>query len=817
MNISLNWLREFVPIDGSAEKIAETLTTLGLAVDAHYGYESIPGGLKGVVIGKIKECAKHPNADRLSLTKVDIGTGELLQIVCGAPNVASGQTVLVATIGSILHTSKGEKLEIKKGKIRGETSEGMICAGDELSINDDHQGILVLEDTWSAGMPASEVYPIYTDTIFEIDLTPNRSDATSHIGVAKDLAAYLNVNSSHPLHFSDKADANLTISSNDKAVPVTVPDGSLCPRYSGISISGVTIRESPEWLQNKLKAIGVRPISNVVDITNFILHQYGQPLHAFDLDKINGSDKPSIVVKRLPQGTKFVTLDHVERSLHAEDLMICNGDGQPLCIAGVFGGLHSGIGDSTQNIFLESAHFNASSIRRTSMRHTLRTDAATRFEKGTDPNNTVKALKVAANMILQLAGGKITSEIIDVYPDIINPRSLQVSIKKTNQVIGQEIDTDRILRILTELDMQPDQIDADTVSVKVPTNKADVLREIDVIEEILRIHGYNNVPIPSKLNVSFANSSESSKKQALRESTAQLLTDLGFNEMMGMSLMETRLLKSSNQNMEELVYINNTSNVNLDAMRPDVLRSGLLSVMYNQNRQQTDIKLYEFGKTYKTSNGQWPFSENDHLSILISGRVEKDQWLAHQQQNGFFYLKSIVQDLIAKWNLSNVTESDLSHADYNYGRQVNVNNKPLILYGSVNQKVLAALEIKSEVLYAEIDWQYLWSLMSKDKSTSIKVPGKFPTVRRDLAIVVDKHVSWDAISEAILTSKVAYLKSYDLFDVFSDESKLGKDKKSLAISFLFENDQQTLKENDLEIAMKVLQIKLKEKTGGVVR
>lgn len=814
MNISLNWLKEYLPLDLSPAEIAETLTNIGLAVDGIEEYESIPGGLKGVVVGKVVECIKHPNADKLSLTKVDIGTGTLLQIVCGAPNVAAGQTVLVATIGSILHTSKGEKLEIKKGKIRGEVSEGMICAGDELSINDDHSGIIVLEDKWEAGTAASVIYPVYTDTIFEVDLTPNRSDATCHVGVAKDLAAYLTVHKGEKYKFKHSIDEDVFIDQKDKTIRVRIEDTLACPRYSGISITGVTISPSPLWLQHRLKAIGVKSINNVVDITNYVLHAYGQPLHAFDYDKIGSH---TIRVKKLPAGTKFLCLDNIERSLHQDDLMICNGDSVPMCIGGVFGGLHSGISENTESIFLESAHFNASSIRRTSMRHVLRTDAATRFEKGTDPANTVKALKIAASMIVQLAGGRLASEIVDEYADPIVPVELSVSFDQVRAVIGQKISNDHIVDVLNALEMNPQPMNESHVKVKVPTNKADVKREIDVIEEILRIHGYNTVPMPSKMEVSFGVSSESSKKQAAKEDIAHHLTHLGFSEMMGLSLVDSRTVKLTGYEGNDLVHINNTSNVHLDIMRPDLIRSGLQSLQFNQNRQQLDLKLFEFGKTYRSSEEAWPFNEHEYLGVYITGAITPEHWQSKDTKQGIFYLKGLVDNFFSGWSLNKIAESTLDHADFEYGFQLSSKQDVLVRYGKLNSKLARDFDLRGEVFVALFDWEKIWSWIKTKQVTAISLPSKFPSVRRDLATVVEKSVKWSDITAILSSSKIPNLISYNLFDVFEHEERVGKDKKSLAIGFVFENDQQTLKDSDLDKSMKLIQEKLKEKAGAVIR
>jgi len=815
MNISHQLLQTFLPLPQSPEILAEQLTNLGLAVDGYHTYESLKGGLTGVVVGKIITCQKHPNADRLSLTTVDLGTPDHKQIVCGAPNVAAGQTVLVATVGSKLYPSKGDVLEIKKSKIRGELSEGMICAADELGLSDDHSGIIILDDQLEAGTPAAEVFKIYRDTIFEIDLTPNRSDATSHYGVARDLAAYQLIHDGENIGFTPWLSEEIKQSNNDHLVEVIVEDTIACPRYSGISISGVRIKESPDWLKDRLKAIGVRPISNVVDITNWILHMYGQPLHAFDLDKIKGR---TIRVKKLRGGTRFITLDGIDRSLYADDLIICDGDSQPLCIAGVFGGLSSGISDTTTNLFLESAHFSASSVRRTSMKHTLRTDAATRFEKGTDPNITVKALKVAATLIVELAGGYISSEVVDVYDHPVLPAEVEIYFDKVRSVIGQSISDAEIRNILSALDMPVIAESPGMVKITVPTNKSDVKREIDVIEEILRIHGFNAVPMPPKMEVSFAISSDSSKKLVFKEDISTHLGNLGFNEIMGLSLMESRIVLASGYENGNLVFINNTSNVNLDIMRPDILRSGMQSIQFNQNRQQGSLKLFEFGSTYRTSPGAaWPFVESAELAIFIYGQLEKEHWGIKPGKQGFYYLKGLVEQLLLKWQISIFETTEVQSPDFEYGIEIKLKETLLIVYGKIDDKLARHFDLKSELYFAKINWVEIYKINSLQNRNKIQVPGKFPGVRRDLAIVVDKTVSWEQVTAALNSQKIPHLQSFDLFDVFENEERIGKAKKSLAISLIFENQNQTLKESDLDLSIEQINKSLREKIGAIGR
>lgn len=815
MNISYNLLQTFLPLPLDPEPLAETLTNLGLAVDAYAPYESIKGGLAGVVVGKVVECIRHPNADRLSLTRVDLGTGTLHQIVCGAPNVAAGQTVLVATPGTKLYNTKGEPLEIRKGKIRGEASDGMICSADELGLSDDHSGIMVIADHHPAGTPASEVISVYRDTIFEIDLTPNRSDATSHLGVARDLAAHFAIHSGKKPDFKAWGTEPLPEIRHEKPVKVIVEDPVRCPRYSGISLSGVTIGESPDWLKERLNAIGVRPISNVVDITNWILHMYGQPLHAFDLDQIGGG---AVRIKTLPRGTKFITLDAAERSLHEDDLMVCDADSQPLCIAGVFGGIGSGISAVTKHIFLESAHFSASSVRRTSMRHVLRTDAATRFEKGTDPNITVKALSEAARLIIELAGGHLSSEIVDVYDKPIEPVQVELDLDKVRSVIGQEIPDAQIKKILDALDMPVLRETGDLLTITVPTNKSDVKRDIDVIEEILRIHGFNAVPMPAKMEVSFAISSEASRKEKLREGTAAHLSSLGFHEIMGMSLMESRTLAGSGYESQNLVFVNNTSNINLDAMRPDMLRSGLQSIQYNQSRQQGILRFYEFGFTYhRTPDAKWPFRETPSLAVFVYGPVDQEHWDLKNPRKGFFYLKGLMLQLMAKWNLGTSRDQEIAHPDFELAREITIQGTAVAIYGKVQERLGKFFDLRADLYYALIHWDRIWELFNRPRLEKVQIPGKYPSVRRDLAFVVDKETAWEQIRNVLDDLKIRDLVNFELFDMFENEDRIGKGKKSLAISLIFENSNQTLKDTDLDRSMNLIMQALTQKTGASVR
>ena len=649
MKVSLNWLKEYVDIALPPDKVSEVLTDIGLEVEGMEEVESVKGGLEGIVVGQVKECGKHPNADKLSLTKVDVGADELLQIVCGAPNVAAGQKVLVAAVGTTLYSPEGEAWKIKKGKIRGEVSEGMICAEDELGLGDEHSGIIVLPEDVTVGIAARDYDQIETDYAYEIGLTPNRSDATNHIGVAKDLAAALKINYDHSGVVRMPSVDDFKVDCNDLPIEVIVEDTEACPRYVGVSIKDVAVKESPEWLKNRLRAIGVRPISNIVDITNFVLHELGQPLHAFDLDKISGG---KVIVKTLKQGSKFLSLDEVERELHAEDLMICDGNSKGMCIGGVFGGINSGVTDITTNIFLESAHFNAKSIRRTSMRHNLRTDAAKVFEKGSDPNISLYEIKRAAMLIKELKKKKIASEIVDVYPNKIEPVQVLVNYAHVNRLIGVDIPKDKVKTILDALEMEVVKETETTFTVAVPTNKSDVTREADVIEEILRIYGFNKVPISSQVKSAII-ISEKPNPGEVRNVASDFLAARGFNEMMAVSLSESRYYKDILPifQEEELVYVNNTSNVHLDIMRPSMLFSGLEAVLHNQNRRQLNLKLFEFGRIYlKKEEG---YKERTRLSLFLSGQRFEESWLnTDKAEVDFYALKTFVKELLAKMCLT---------------------------------------------------------------------------------------------------------------------------------------------------------------------
>ncbi len=802
MKLALNWLKEYTDINLPPQKVGEILTDIGLEVEGEEEIESIPGGLAGLVVGHVVECGKHPNADKLSLTKVDVGGENLLQVVCGAPNVAAGQKVVVATVGTTIHPLDGEPFKIKKGKIRGEASEGMLCAEDEIGLGTDHNGIIVLPETTKVGTLVRDYYELENDYVYEIGLTPNRSDGTNQTGSAKDLAAALKINYGHSGEVRMPSVADFTVDNKDLPIEVVVENTTACPRYSGVSIKGVTIKESPDWLKARLMSIGVRPISNVVDITNFVLHELGQPLHAFDLDKIKGG---KVIVKNLPAGSKFQSLDEVERTLIDTDLMICDGDSNGMCIAGVFGGLKSGVTDSTTNIFLESAHFHAKTTRKTSFHHDLRTDAAKVFEKGSDPNITVYALKRAAQLIKEYAGGEIASDIVDIYPTEIKRAEIKVSYRNVDRLIGVHIPKEEIRAILEAMEMEILEDGADSFVVAVPTNKADVTREADLIEEILRIYGFNKVPIPTQVKNSVVATKRPSP-QELRNILGDYLSANGFNEMMAVSLSKSSYSKEIIPVPEaELVYVNNTSNVTLDVMRPTMLFSGLEAIAHNQNRRSVDLKLFESGKTYKKVEDG--FKETQHLSLFLTGQKSSESWLNKDQAAADFYtLKAYVNNVLARLGVTGYQEDNLKDDIFAVGYKYFRGQQMVAKFGKVQKKVLKAMGIKSDVYYADINFGALIKATKKHKIAFAPI-NKFPTVRRDLALVVDNTVSFNDIVRSARKTNKKSLKDINLFDVYTNEDQLGANKKSYAVSFIFEDNTKTLVDKFVDKEMnKLIQV-----------
>jgi phenylalanyl-tRNA synthetase beta chain len=784
---------------------------IGLEVEGMTEVESVKGGLKGIVVGHVEECGRHPNADKLSLTKVNVGGEETLQIVCGAPNVAAGQKVLVATTGTTLYSAEGEPWKIKKGKIRGELSEGMICAEDELGLGTDHSGIMVLKEDAEVGKAAKDYFGLKSDIVFEIGLTPNRSDATSHLGVANDLAAYLKINHDYDNGVKLPDVSGFKVDMHTRKVKVEVENSKACPRYSGVTLTDIQVGDSPDWLKNYLQAIDVRPINNIVDITNFILHEIGQPLHAFDIEHIS-EDK--IIVKTCPEDTSFTTLDEKERKLSSEDLMICDGTGSGLCIAGVFGGLGSGVTTETKTIFLESAHFDAGWIRKTSTRHLLRTDAAKVFEKGSDPNKTVYALKRAALLIKELAGGTICSDIVDIYPKEIKRPEIHIRYAHVNRLIGIDISKDEVHQILRAMDMEIEPLDSEGIIVHVPTDKSDVLREVDVIEEILRIYGFNKVGIEEGLTskVFFKDVKD---KHKIRHRLSDLLAAQGLSEMMGMSLIESKLIEETGVvDTSNFVYINNTSNIHLNIMRPEMMVSGLQSILHNHNRQNLDLKLFEFGRSYQEQDQK--FKEQEYLTLFLSGDRRTESWRnVGRGAVDFYSIKMLVHGLLSKIGLTGYQISELDDNRFDFGLLYHRGPKEIVKFGKISDHIHKTMGLKTEVYYAEINLEVIYA--HKKKATRIQEVSKFPMVRRDLALVVDKSIKFEQLEKIARQTDKKYLHMVNLFDIYENEDHLGKGKKSYAISYVFADDTKTLKDKEVDKIMNQMIQKYENQVQAMIR
>jgi len=806
MKISYNWLKQFIKIDLKSEETAAILTDLGLEVEVVEKYQSVRGGLEGVIVGHVLSCEKHPDADRLSITKVDLGDGNPVQIVCGASNVAAGQKVPVATIGTKLFDKDGNEFEIKKGKIRGQESHGMICAEDELGLGTSHDGIMVLDEKLKPGTPCAKVFNIENDEIFEIGLTPNRADAMSHMGVARDLRASLLQKNSN-IELITPSVSTFRIDKRVLKIDVDVKDSKLAPRYCGVTISGITVKESPEWLKNRLKAIGLTPKNNIVDVTNYILHELGQPLHAFDASKINGK----IIVKTVTAGTKFVTLDDVERTLHEEDLMICDEKG-PLCMAGVFGGKNSGVTDTTNSIFLESAYFNPVSIRKTAKRHSLSTDASFRFERGIDPNNTEFALKRAALLIKEVAGGEITSDIIDIYPKKIEDFPVFLSFEKTTKLIGQELPKETIKKILASLDIKVTTVSDAGLGLIIPSYRVDVQREIDVIEEILRVYGYNNINFTKKLNATVANSART-EDYKVQNIIASLLNANGFHEMMANSLTTPEYIGLSEMLKEEynVSMLNPLSN-DLSSMRQSLLFSGLEAVSYNINRKNGDLKLFEFGKTYhKLPSG---YDEPKHLTLFTSGNRSEENWRNTQKPSDFFLFKGYVNAILERLGIQKIQNKPVSSDIFAEGIAIASGNDTLVEFGTVKKSILKHFDIKQEVFYADFNWNLILKLIgSKIKFTDIP---KYPEVRRDLALLVDENVTFDSIYTIARQTEKSLLKEVNLFDVYQGKN-LPEGKKSYAVSFILQDISKTLTDEQIDKIVSKLQKNLENEVGASLR
>ncbi len=808
MRISYNWLKQFIKLDWTSEETAALLTDLGLEVEGVEKFESLKGGLQGVVVGHVLTCVQHPNADRLSITTVDLGDGNIpVQIVCGAPNVAVGQKVPVATIGTTLYDKDGNGFQIKKGKIRGEESHGMICAEDELGLGEGHDGIMIMAEDLKPGTPVSKIFNIETDEVFEIGLTPNRADAMSHWGVARDVRAGMilrNVNT----ELITPSVSNFRIDKRTLKIDVKVDDTKLAPRYCGVTISGITVKPSPSWLQNRLKAIGITPKNNVVDVTNYVLHELGQPLHAFDAAKIRGG---KIIVKPAQAGTKFITLDEVERTLHEEDLMICDENG-PLCIAGVLGGKNSGVKESTSAIFLESAYFNPVSIRKTAKRHGISTDASFRFERGIDPTITEYALKRAALLIQETAGGEITSEVTDIYPKKIEDHSVFLHFNNVKRVIGQEINKEIIKKILVSLDIKISTMSDAGVGLVIPSYRVDVEREIDVIEEILRVYGYNNISFSQKLNASMSNATRT-EDYKLQNIIASQLVSVGFNEMMANSLTTPEYVKLSESLKEEfnVLMLNPLSN-DLSAMRQSLLFSALEAVSFNINRKRSDLKLFEFGKTYhKLPSG---YDENKHLTLTVTGNRFQESWTQAQKPSDFFMFKGYVNLIFSRLGINKIQTQPVTNDIFAEGLAYTLGNETLAEMGTVKKSVLKHFDIKQEVFFADFNWAAVIKIVSgKIKFSEIS---KFPEVRRDLALLVDSSVSFESIYNIARQTEKSLLKEINLFDVYEGKN-LPEGKKSYAVSFTIQDNAKTLTDEQIDKIMGKIRQNLEAQAGAQLR
>ena len=808
MKISYNWLKQFIKTDWDAEKTGDLLTDLGLEVEGISTYQSIKGGLNGIVVGEVVSCEQHSNANKLRVTKVDIGTGEHIQIVCGAPNVAQGQKVPVATIGTVLYDAEGNDFKIKKGKIRGEESHGMICAEDELGLGKGHDGIMVLNKKLKPGTPCAEVFNIENDQVFEIGLTPNRSDAMSHFGTARDLKAGL-FQQGHNLELISPSVSDFHVDSRTLKIDAEVEDNQLVPRYCGLTISGLTIAESPAWLQNRLKAIGLTPKNNIVDITNYVLHELGQPLHAFDAIKVKGN---KIQVKTLPAGTKFTTLDGVDRELHQDDLMICNAE-EPMCIAGVLGGLNSGVTEHTTSIFLESAYFNPVSIRKTAKRHALNTDASFRFERGIDPNITEYALKRAALLIQEIAGGEITSGIEDLYPNKIEDFQVFLSFDNTRKLIGQEIPRETIKSILTSLDIKVNSVTEGGLGLMIPSYRTDVQREADVIEEILRVYGYNNIEFSNKLNASMSHASKFDDHK-LQNVIANQLIAQGFNEMMANSLTTANYTDLSEQlNNDHNVEMLNPLSNDLAVMRQSLLFSGLEAISYNINRKQQNLKFFEFGKTYHQYDSG--YTENKHLSLLVTGNRNSESWTNSNKTSDFFYLKGIIEQLFSRLGLTKLKVSPIKTDVLSEGITLSLGKTKLVEFGIVKRKILKSFGVSQEILFADINWNNVIEVakFNKLKFTSIT---KYPEVKRDFALLLDDKITFEEIHTIAKQSEKKLLKEVSLFDVYQGKN-LPAGKKSYAVSFSLQDNDKTLTDKQIDKIMSKLQSSFEKLLGAELR
>jgi phenylalanyl-tRNA synthetase beta chain len=805
MTISYKWLSEYLPVTIEPERLSKILTSIGLEVEKMETFEEVKGGLKGLVIGEVLQAEQHPNADKLKLTKVNVGNGEPLQIVCGAPNVAAGQKVIVATVGTTIYPTSGDPVTMKVAKIRGVESYGMICAEDEIGLGTSHAGITVLPNDVKVGMRAEEYFNPFSDIIYEIGLTPNRMDAMSHWGVARDVCAYLT--------HHDKKDLKPVLPQIafkvDKAtlpVSVSIENKKACRRYSGVCIAGVKVQESPKWLQERLKSIGLRPINNIVDITNFIQHETGQPLHAFDYDEIKDH---TVIVKTMNDGTPFVTLDEKERKLNNEDLMICDSK-EPMCIAGVFGGLHSGVTEKTTNIFLESAYFDPIFIRKTSFRHGLRTDAATRFEKGIDISNTVNVAKRAAMLMKEIAAGTIASEIVDVYPDPEPKKEVSIKYHYLKKLSGKNYHPDAVKKILESLGFSVARESVDAIAWQVPYHKPDISLPADLVEEILRIDGLDSIEIPTTISIS-PSIEENYKAEILKEKTSNVLTGLGFTEILTNSI--TNSAYFTDEELKTVVRLLNNLSNELNIMRPSMLHTALEVVAFNINRKNNNLKFFEFGKTYSTS-GVGQYNELNHLCLYLTGNATENHWKEKSKASDIYYIKGVAEAILSNFGLKHDGFETISTNELQSGLSVNLNGEKILKLGRVNTGLASKFDIKQPVFFADFYWDAI--LKYAGKQVQFKEISKYPSVERDLAMVVPKSMKYKEISERIDKLRLNKLKDVKLFDVFESE-KLGKDKKSMAVNFTFLDEEKTLTDKEIDSWMNKIMTTLEKELNAEIR
>ena len=820
MNISYNWLKEYVDFDLTPEEVSAALTSIGLETDGVEEVQSIKGGLEGLVVGEVLTCEPHPNSDHMHITTVDLGEGEPVQIVCGAANVAAGQKVIVATLGTKLYDGD-QSFTIKKSKLRGVESNGMICAEDEIGVGTSHDGIIVLPQDVVPGTLAKDYYNIKSDYVFEVDITPNRADACSHYGVARDLYAWL-VQNGYQTSLHRPETSEFKVDNHDMDIDVVVENTEACPRYAGVAIKNVTVKESPEWLQNKLRLIGVRPVNNIVDITNYILHAYGQPMHCFDADKIKGG---KIVVKTCQEGTKFVTLDEVERKLSERDLMICNAE-EPMCIAGVFGGLDSGTTEATKDVFLESAYFHPTWVRKTARRHGLSTDSSFRFERGIDPNGTIYALKEAAILVKELAGGEIASDIKDNYPAPVADFAVELSYEYVNSLVGKVIPAETIKSIVTSLEMKIVAETAEGLSLSVPAYRVDVQRPCDVVEDILRIYGYNNVEIPTSLKSSLNVEGEEDKSVKLQNLVSEQLVGCGFNEILNNSLTAASYYDGlETYKPENLVRVMNPLSNDLNVMRASLLFGGLECIQHNANRKNADLRFFEFGNCYHfNAEKKNPekvlaaYSEELHLGLWLTGKYISNSW-AHPDMNSSVYeLKAYVLNIFSRLgvNLGAMVFGNLSDDIYSVAISIHTRGGKLVAtFGVLSKKLQKAFDIDNEVYYADINWKELMKTIKGKKVTYTEI-SKFPAVKRDLALLIDKKVQFAEIEKIAYETDKKLLKSVELFDVYEGKN-LEAGKKSYAVSFVLQDENATLNDKQIDKLMQKLIANLQNKLDAKLR